>query len=201
MKQDLQELGLARKLILSVTLACTSVAMASSAFAQGYYDERHTGGAYIGANYGGFKSRGGEFDDENDFFEFVAGYRFGTYLGIEGTYSNFGEYGTNAAAADIDGWSIAAVGFLPLTDSFGVYAKVGQFFSDVKVHVGDFHDKFDDDQIFYGLGVSFAVSDPLQVILEYNRYKVEFDDAGWPAPLIDPDTDIDTIKVGVKFTF
>ena len=201
MKQDLNEFGLTRKMILSVTLACTAVAMASSAFAQGYYDENPASGPYIGANYGAFKSRGGEFDDENDFFEFVAGYRFGSYVGIEGAYSNFGEYGTNAASADIDGWSIAAIGFLPLTDSFGVYAKVGQFFSDVRVHVGDFRDKFDDDQIFYGLGVSFVVADPLQITLEYNRYEVEFDDADWPAPLIDSDTDIDTIKVGVKFTF
>lgn len=192
------ELNVTKKILLAASLAFSSFAMASSAYAQDYSD--HTG-PYIGANYGAFKARGGEFEDENDYFEILAGYRFLPFLGIEANYANFGEYGGDFASAEVDGWGLAAVGFIPLTDSFTVYAKAGQFFSTVDVDVAGFRDDFDDTQIFYGLGVSFAVAQPLDISIEYNRYKVEVDDDEWPVQLSSSETDIDTVKVGAKFTF
>jgi OOP family OmpA-OmpF porin len=196
MKRGKTKLEITKKLFLAASIACVSVAMASSAYAQ-----QSNSGLYLGANYGGFKARGGEFEDENDFFEFLAGYRFNNFIGIEANYANFGEYGGDLASAEVDGWGAAVVGFLPLTNSFTVYAKAGQFFSTVDVDVAGFRDDFDDEQIFYGLGVSFTIARPLDVSLEYNRYKVEVNDDNWPVQVSSSDTDIDTIKIGAKFTF
>lgn len=194
------ELNVRKKILLAASLACSSLTVASSAYSQDY-DSQDKSGPYIGANYGAFKARGGEFEDENDYFEFLAGYRFNSFLALEANYANFGEYGGDFASAEIDGWGVAAVGFLPLTNSFTVYAKAGQFFSTVDVDIAGFQDDFDDEQIFYGLGVSFSVSRPLDVSIEYNRYKVEVEDDEWPVQLSSSDTDIDTIKIGAKFTF
>ncbi|MCR6652060.1 MAG: porin family protein [Cellvibrionaceae bacterium] len=195
MKQGTTQLT--NKLLLAAALACSSFAMASSAYAQ---SNDHTG-PYIGANYGMFKSRGDDFEDDNNYYEILAGYRFLPFLGVEVNYADFGEFGGDFASADVDGWGVAAVGFLPLSDSFNIYAKAGQFFSTVDVNVAGFNDDFDDEQIFYGVGVNFVVAQPLNISIEYNRYKVEVDDSDWPVQLSSSDTDIDTIKVGAKFTF
>ena len=200
MKASTTKLKVTRKLLLAATLACSSVAMASSAYAQNYTNRNDTG-PYIGANYGMYKSRGDEFEDDNDYYEFIAGYRFIPFFGIEVNYADFGRYGGDVASAELDGWGIAAVGFLPLTDSFNIYAKAGQFFSNVDVRLAGFQDDFDDEQIFYGVGVNFVVADPLSISVEYNRYKVEIDDSNWPVSLDSSDTDIDTIKIGAKFSF
>jgi OOP family OmpA-OmpF porin len=200
MKASTTKLKVTRKLLLAATLACSSIAMASSAYAQNYTNRNDTG-PYIGANYGMYKSRGDEFEDDNDYYEFIAGYRFIPFFGIEVNYADFGRYGGDVASAELDGWGIAAVGFLPLTDSFNVYAKAGQFFSNVDVRLAGFQDDFDDEQIFYGVGVNFVVADPLSISVEYNRYKVEIDDSNWPVSLDSSDTDIDTIKIGAKFSF
>lgn len=205
MKLGNTELNVTKKLLLAATLACSSVAMASSAYAQGYndqnYSNRNDTGPYIGANYGMFKSRGGDFEDDNDYYELLVGYRFIPFLGVELNYADFGKYGGDIASADVDGWGVAAVGFLPLSDNFNIYAKAGQFFSTVDVELAGFQDDFDDEQVFYGIGMNFVVADPLNISVEYNRYKVEVDDSDWPVQLNDSDTDIDTIKVGAKFTF
>ena len=205
MKLGNTELNVTKKILLAATLACSSVAMASSAYAQNYsnqnYTNRNDTGPYIGANYGMFKSRGGDFEDDNNYYEILAGYRFIPFFGVELNYADFGEYGGDIASADVDGWGVAAVGFLPLSDNFNLYAKAGQFFSTVDVDVAGFQDDFDDEQVFYGIGMNFVVADPLNISVEYNRYKVEIDDSDWPVQLDDSDTDIDTIKVGAKFTF
>lgn len=198
MKKSKKNLQLIKK-ILTPAIICTS-AMVAPAHAQEPADRDQTG-LYLGANYGLFKSRGDDFEDENDYLEALVGYRFNSFFGLEANYANFGEFGGDLASAEVDGWGVAAVGFIPVSDSFNIYAKVGQFFSTVDVEVAGFQDDFDDEQIFYGLGVSFAVAEPLDIAVEYNRYKVEVDDSDWPVELDSSDTDIDTVKVGVRFTF
>jgi OmpA-OmpF porin, OOP family len=188
------------KKILIPAIALASSLMAAAANAQESSASTDTG-LYVGANYGLFKSRGDDFEDENDYFEALIGYRFNSFFGLEANYANFGEFGGDFASAEVDGWGAAVVGFIPVSESFTIYAKAGQFFSTVDVEVAGFQDDFDDEQIFYGLGVSFAVAEPVDIAIEYNRYKVEIDDSEWPIEVDSSDTDIDTLKVGVKFTF
>lgn len=196
MKQGKTEL---KKIAVAAALACSSFAIASSASAQDY---SNNSGLYLGANYGGFKARGGEFEDENDYFEVLAGYKFNSFFAIEGNYANFGEFGGDLASAEVDGWGLALIGSLPLSESCSIYAKAGQFFSTIDVEFAGFNEEFDDEQIFYGLGVNFVVMEPLSVSVEYDRYKLAIDDSSWPPEEADgSDTDIDTIKVGAKFTF
>jgi hypothetical protein len=156
-------------------------------------------GVFLGGNYGGFKARGGEFDDDRDLVEAVGGFRLNRYLALEGNYIDFGEYGSSLASADVDGWGVAFTGRLPLTRTFGVYAKAGQFFWDAETEVAGIRDDQDGDEPFYGVGVDFAITERVQLIAEYNRFDVDLDDDSFAVPVRDSDTDLDVAKIGVRF--
>lgn len=158
-------------------------------------------GPYISGYYGGYKARGGDFEDENDLYEISAGYRFLPFLGIEFGYTDLGEFGDDVATAELDGYSVSGVGFLPLTDSFTVHGEVGRFYSNLDVELLGFEEEYDNETLFYGLGVSFKITDPLWISAEYQRYKVDVNDENWPVELDDEDTDIDTLKLGATFVF
>jgi OOP family OmpA-OmpF porin len=156
---------------------------------------------YLGANYGGFKSRGDEFDDDNDLVEGVVGVFISPYFAIEGAYTYFGEFGGDLVSATLDGWSAAAVGRLPLTDTFALYIKGGYFLWDADISAGPFDASVDGEEPFYGVGVDFAVADHVNLSVEYDRYKFDLSDSSLPNAIDDYKTDIDTIKVGAKFLF
>lgn len=181
-----------------------SIATAGAVAALGLVAAAHAAnqtGPYLAGYYGGYKSRGGDFEDENDLYEISAGYRFLPFFGLEVGYTDLGEFGNDVASAELDGYSVSGVGFLPITESFTLYGEVGQFFSTVDVEVLSIDDSYDNETPFYGLGVSFRVTEPLWISAEYQRYKVDVDDDDWPVELDDEETDIDTLKIGAKFVF
>jgi OmpA-OmpF porin, OOP family len=180
------------------SIACLGVA--SILIPSASIADDHTGLSFS-AYYGGYKSRGGEFEDENDLYEVGVGYRFLPFLGVEVSYIDLGEFGGELASADIDGYSASLVGTLPLTESFKIYGEAGQFFSNTEVRVIDFNESFDDETLFYGVGVSFRVAEPLWINAEYQRYKVEVNDSNWPVQFDDEDTDVDAVKIGAVFNF
>lgn len=182
----------------AVTLISCSALMASPALAQpgsGYSDGPH---AYIGANYGLFRARGGEFDDEDDLLELNAGYFFNPHFGLEASATWFGEYGGSIASADVYGYGLAAVGRLPVTDTWSLYAKGGQFFwrADVTTEVGD--TDFDGDDLFYALGTDIRLSEGLSLVIEYTRYEIDTRASDFPG--VD-NTDLDTLKAGIRLRF
>lgn len=191
--KDLKPLA---KVSLAFLLGATTLGLPSTVLAD---DDGK--GLTLSAAYGGYKSRGGEFDDDNDLYEVSIGYRFLPFFGIDLGYTNLGDFGGDLASAEVDGLSASVVGIFPVTESFKIYGEVGQFYSDVDVRSDtfDYRETFEDETLFYGAGVSFRISDPLWVNVEYQRYKVEVNGDNWP--LSDEDTDIDAVKVGVSLNF
>jgi OOP family OmpA-OmpF porin len=157
--------------------------------------------AYVGVNYGGYKSRGDEFDDNNDFYGGDVGVFISQYFGIEGSYEDFGKIGGDLASAEVDGYGVAAIGRLPLSETFALYIKGGYFWWSADVDVGPFSKGVDGEDPFYGVGVDFAVSDHFNLSLEYDRFKVDLSDSSLPDTIDDYKSDIDTVKVGAKFLF
>jgi hypothetical protein len=153
---------------------------------------------YVGGSYGLFKSRGGDFKDENDLWEINAGFFFNSFIGFEASSTWFGEYGGSLASADTNGYGIALVGRLPLSDSWAVYAKGGQFYwkSDVDTAIGSA--SFDGDDLFYALGTDVRLTDNLSMVIEYSRYEVDTRAEDLPGV---ENTDLDTLKAGVRLRF
>ena len=158
--------------------------------------------AYVGASYGFFRSRGGEFEDEDDVWGANAGVMLNRYLGVEGSYENFGRYGNDNASAEVDGFGVSAIGSIPVMENLNLYGKFGKFYSNVDVKMGSYEDTYEDDQFFYGAGAEIAVSDPLRLTVEYDRYKVGVnEDDDLPEDFENSDNDVDTLKAGARYRF
>lgn len=153
---------------------------------------------YVGGSYGFFKSSGGDFDDEEDLLEVNVGGFFNPYVGLEGSATFFGEYGGDIASADAHGYGLAAVGRLPLSESWGIYGKAGQFFWEVDVDSALGSEELDGNDPFLGAGTDFRLTDNLRLTVEYARYLIETE---WEELPETDDSDLDTLKVGVRFTF
>lgn len=166
-----------------------------AALAQSSNDDAH---AYIGGSYGGFKARGGEFDDEKDLIEATFGGFFNPYFGLEGSATYFGEYGNDLAEAEARGYGLAVMGRVPMSDSWGLYAKAGQFFweADLDTSLGTV--ETDGDDPFFAAGTDFRLAPNLNMILEYSRYQIDTEVEDWPGV---EDTDLDTVKVGLRLRF
>jgi opacity protein-like surface antigen len=157
--------------------------------------------AYIGANYGGYKDRGGDFDEDDDFKEAIVGAQLNQFLGLEASYIDFGSFGGNVGKADIDGYGLAIVGRLPITEQLGIYIKGGQLFWDADVRVAGLKQSYDGDEPFYGVGADIKVSEHFVVALEYDRYEIDLEDSTLPAPASNWEGDMDTVKLGARFLF
>ena len=158
-------------------------------------------GLYIGGNYGYLKvDSDDDFDDNNDVWQGLIGYRFNEFFALEGGYTDFGSYGGNLANADTDGYSAAVKGILPLTDSIEFFAKAGQIWYDTEYSVAGVTGNSDDEALFAGAGLNFKLSEQLLLNAQYTWY-----DAELSADDLDEDSDFDTnfnqASVGVEYRF
>lgn len=153
---------------------------------------------FVGGSYGGFKTRGGEFDDDNDFYEGTIGGFFNSYVGLEGSATYFGEYGNDFVSTDSHGYGIALIGRIPLTETWGLYAKGGQFFWETELDTPAGGADTDGNDPFYGAGMDFRLANSLNMIIEYTRYAIGSDTESIPDT---SDTDLDTLKVGLRLRF
>jgi len=180
-------------------LLATSTLAAPVAFAQS--TERDSAGAYISGSYGGYKSHGGEFDDENDMLGVGVGYQFNPMFALEAEYIDFGNFGNDDVEGKLKGAGLSAIGRLPVTDSFGVYGKVGAFASAFDVDAFDEDETYDEVSPFVGAGVDFRVTPQLTAFAEYNRYNVDSDENDFNGQITNDGPDFDTGRVGLKYQF
>lgn len=76
----------------SAALFTASFVTAPVALAQSNV-ERDQSGPYVSGSYGGYKSHGGEFEDENDLLGAAVGYQFSPFFALEAEYIDFGNFG------------------------------------------------------------------------------------------------------------
>jgi len=154
---------------------------------------------YLGASYGLYKSGDGDYDEDRDLWEVYAGIGLHKYFGVEANYTHIGSMSNEFAEVDIDGWGAAVVLQLPITDTFDVYGKVGQFFWDADVEGVGFSETFEDEEPFFTVGAGLGITELLSLTLEYSRFNTELE--------IDEITndsdsgDLDTVKAGLRFAF
>lgn len=126
-----------------------------------------------------------------------AGYAFNQYLGIEGGYANLNDMtatdGSLTANVATDAWTLGAVVSYPVTENFSVMGKLGAAYmlSDIKVKEGvalTVRSGDDDYEPNYGVGVSYALLDNLNLRAEWERFDRS-------------DFDIDLITAGAVLKF
>ncbi len=129
-------------------------------------------------------------DEDDTAGKIYAGYKFNSFVGIEGSYYDFGEISNNSSQLEIDGFSLAVVGSIPLTSNFSLFGKVGahDWDADATGSIASQLISDSDTDAFYGVGVNYDINSNWSVRGEVERYEVE-------------DLDIDVISLGVSFGF
>ena len=186
--------------ITSAALFTASLVTAPVALAQSNV-ERDQSGPYVSGSYGGYKSHGGEFEDENDLLGAAVGYQFNPFFALEAEYIDFGNFGEDDVEGKLKGFGLSAVGRLPLTDSFGIYGKAGAFASAFDVDAFNESETYDEVSPFVGAGVDFRVTPALTAFAEYNRYNVDIDKEDFNGQVTNSGPEFDTGRVGLKYQF
>jgi OOP family OmpA-OmpF porin len=179
-------------LALSVAIGSGLWAAANTAYADS--------GVYIGAAYGLGRVDGGDFKDDTSVLKAFVGAKLNSYVGIEGGIHDFGGADNNGFRSDLTGKSLALTGFMPLGESFELFAKVGNLWWESDVKYLGLTNGQSGRELFYGAGVNLNFNPSLALRLEFERYKVELtsDEVGIN---IDGTTDVDVASVGIVFAF
>lgn len=161
----------------------------------------YTTNGYIGVNLG--ESR---FDNENCVFGFscndksddlagkiYVGGMFNPHFGVEVGYVNVGKQKLNGGDRKAQGANVSLVGVIPV-ERFSFFGKVGSTYSwtETSATAGPTGDK-DGWGLSYGAGVGFDMTPQTQLVLEWDRNRIDFAGAN--------DTDVDLYTAGVKFRF
>lgn len=133
----------------------------------------------------------GSVDGKDTAWKLFGGYMFSRNLGIEGAYVDLGEvsysgefFGSpvTGGKVGITGFTIAALGSLPVSEQFSVFGKLGLFVweaeaSDTTGGV-PFSDKADGTDLMFGIGLGYQFTRNLGVRAEYEMFAADEADAG-----------------------
>lgn len=129
-------------------------------------------------------------DEEDTSFGVVVGYRFNDFFGLEAGYVDLGAaeysaegvldiggtaFGFDASTSfESSGPTVAAVGMLPVSESFDLYGKLGIFFADTEISV-DVEGESDSvsstsEDTFVGAGLAWRVGENWSLHFEFTRY-------------------------------
>jgi OOP family OmpA-OmpF porin len=170
-------------------------------------------GLYVGAGIGRSEARdfcttlGGACDAKAMTWNLFAGYKFNRHFGVEAAYSDFGKAKTSgfiggvasSATAETTAAELVAVGFLPLTDQFSLYAKGGFFRYDSDGSaIGGVVDTSSDKgtELTFGLGAEYGAARGIGLRVEWQRYL-----SVGSGVLTLPKADIGVLRLGARYRF
>jgi OOP family OmpA-OmpF porin len=173
------------KLLSTLLLSVTLGAAAFGVHAQ-------DSGFYAGAGVGQSFVDEGAYDDEDTAFSVFGGYQFNRYFGVEAGYADFGKIEPEVAGPALEGDSayLTAVGTLPVSENFALYAKAGVHRWNVDTSLPGLTGNDDDSGTdpTYGIGAQYRFTDRVALRGEYSRFEVE-------------DADADLAQLQVRFDF
>ena len=109
---------------------------------------------------------------------------------------------TLGSSIEADGYSLAAVGRLPINDTFGIHAKIGQLYWQTEYDVAGFNGETEGNDLYYGVGATLAFNEYIDFILSYDRIKVDLnEDANFQDLDGDYDAEVNFASAGLRFSF
>lgn len=128
--------------------------------------------------------------DEDEFGGKVfGGFQIMKYVGMEISYVDLGKFDISgrfggtpfSANAKVTGIAVSAVGTLPLSSGFDLFAKVGGFFSKTKVNATvaaiSATDKSNETDWTFGIGAKYNFNKNLALRVEAERYELGGNDS------------------------
>ena len=130
-------------------------------------------------------------DDDDTAWKIFGGWELNPNLAFEGAYVDFGEasgsIGSSRVSTEVDGWSLAAKGMLPLNEKFGVFGKLGMIMWDAEGDGAASGNDDDGTDLMFGLGAQYMFADKYGIVGEWEWYDI--------------DDDIDLFSIGVLIKF
>ena len=166
-----------------------------------------TTGPYIGANIGttraqfnndsinstlagqGFSVRSRTEDNSSTGYKLFGGYQLNRNFAVEGGYFDLGRFnyavnttplGTFTSDTQVRGLNLDLVGFLPLSDQFSVFGRIGAAYAQSRANFArtgapslvNSPTSRNETNLKVGLGMQFAITEALAVRAELERYRV-----------------------------
>lgn len=164
-----------------IALAATLAILASSSFAA------ENPSFYAGADLGSTKLDGVS-DRQTSFGGFV-GYKFNENLAIEGGYRRLADFdvtfNSTKVGMTLDQAAVSAIGILPLSNGFNVFARLGYNRIDAKGSTSNSSATDSTSGGLYGIGVGYSFAPNISVRLEVQK----------------PSSDSSNVSAGVSYKF
>jgi hypothetical protein len=119
-------------------------------------------------------------DDDATSFRIVVGWSFNDYFSLEGGYHDFGDFeqdlggGQGTAKLSADGFTLGAVGSVPVSERFALTARAGMYFWNGSAEINNVSQATpEDSNLYLGAGVKFNVSKQFQLTADWTRYELE----------------------------
>jgi OOP family OmpA-OmpF porin len=164
-----------RKVAIATLAALSLGTLTQTASAEGFY---------VGAGLGQTTVKADGFKDDDIGFKIFGGYAFNQNFAAEIEYLDGGTAKDDGIKAEASYFAASVVGSIPLGNAFSLFARLGFAAWDLDTNVGD----DDGEDLLYGIGAAFNVTEQLQVRLEWEAIDVDGGDA-------------DTIGVNALFKF
>lgn len=211
-----------KKSFLALALLALTL-VGAPAFAAGPYIIGQVGKSDIDAGKGTFAD---SLDDTDTYFGIGVGFQVSQNLAFEVGYHNFGkieaDYGgvftdgfaDGTESVELDSVSVAAVGTLPIGPSVGLYGKVG-----LDLWNAEWKDRYREDSpegylsqsdtasddgadIFFAAGANFYLSEYSSIFIEYQVHQFDVSTEAYGGnESVDLDVDVDTLSVGINYSF
>ena len=179
--------------IMHIPLILAGLSMTSIGLAVERYDRE--AGAYIGAGIGYYRLDDSDFLDEDERLKdnrgalrAYVGLEVGRIFALEAAYTDFGKTTGGSAEMELTGVSGAVLINIPLAPVIAPYGKAGMIAWDRERSLGPFSNSDDGSDFFYGLGARFALTQSLDLRVEYERYAID-------------DTDLDMGSINLQYRF
>ncbi|HDZ08291.1 outer membrane beta-barrel protein [Pseudohongiella sp.] len=152
-------------------------------------DQNSDSGIYVSGSLGQNWIQSGIPEESTTILKAAVGWQFNPNIGVELSYNDFGEFpGPTPVFSNFDltGVAVAAIGYLPISESVALFAKAGQvwwsadssfFFFGRNSGINQTGTlSFSESDTMLGIGASYELTQQLELDLEYNYYKFNFSD-------------------------
>lgn len=157
---------------------------------------------YIGGSYGRIDINNDDFgDDDDSTYSIYSGLKIGPIFAAQLGYVDFGGTSNDFFSTDTDGIELSGLARLLNTNAVDLYVRGGVLFWDAQLNSEAFSTDNDGEELFWGVGSDFHLTEDLSLRLEYTRYNVEYQDDEF-GPIADgTDYNMNHLNAGINLSF
>ena len=156
--------------LIATTLAIAGLMLGAASTTQaqeGFFVGGAIGKGYLDENISGFT-----IDTDSTTWRIFGGYGFSDYFAVEVGYWDLGKFDETVnvggvdvpVSAEADGYTLAGVGTLPLSERFSLKGRLGFYFHDTTtIEAGVVSNDSSESDLFVGLGIGFDLSEVFEL--------------------------------------